>query len=143
MKRSIENKIREIAETKFCRFSYIFEDWNGASEVVDKVSLPAIICLLPVGGYLNFTHGRVKDSEDLLIAFVDKVTRDANGDDNEEVYTRMKQAAAQFINEMNNSGYFDPIDGRIKYQTILESASAYFTGVSIELNVKERGGVCL
>ncbi|MDD7272819.1 MAG: hypothetical protein PUG96_02480 [Prevotellaceae bacterium] len=140
---SIESKIRKIAEEKFANFSYVFEDWNGAAEQIDRVSLPAIVCILPVGGYLNFSRGMVKDSEDLLIAFVDKVTRDANGDDNEEVYTRMKQAAAQFINEMNNSGYFDPIDGRIKYQTILESASAYFTGVSIELNVKERGGVCL
>lgn len=140
---SIEDKIREIAENKFNGYSYIFEDWNGAAEVVDKVSLPAIICLLPPGGYLNFTRGRIKDSEDVAIAFVDKVVRDANGDDNEEVYTRMKQTAGQFIDAMNKSRYFEPIEGRIRYQTILESASAYFTGVFVELNVKESAGVCL
>lgn len=143
MKMSIENKLREIAGKEFNEYSYIFEDWNGAAEVVDKVSLPAIICLLPIGGYLNFSRGKVKDSEDIAIAFVDKVVRDANGNDNEEVYTRMKHTAGRFIEAMNRSKYFEPIDGRVRYQTILESASAYFTGVFVELNVKESAGACL
>ena len=77
------------------------------------------------------------------MAFVDKVVRDANGDDNEKVYTQMKQAAGTFINAMNESRYFEPIDGKIRYHTILESASAYFTGVFVELSVKEIAGACL
>ena len=143
MKMSIEDKIREIAEREFKGYSYVFEDWNGAAEVVDRVSLPAIICLLPSSGYFDIARGKVKDSEDMSIAFVDKVVRDANGDDNEEVYTRMKRTAGKFIDAMNKSRYFEPIEGKIRYQTILESASAYFTGVFVELNVKESTGVCL
>lgn len=143
MKMSIEDKIREIAEKEFKGYSYVFEDWNGAAEVVDRVSLPAIICVLPSSGYFDIARGKVKDSEDMSIAFVDKVVRDANGDDNEEVYTRMKRAAGKFIDAMNKSRYFEPIEGKIRYQTILESASAYLTGVFVELNVKESTGVCL
>ena len=140
---SIEDKIREIAEREFKGYSYVFEDWNGAAEVVDRVSLPAIICVLPSSGYFDIARGKVKDSEDMSIAFVDKVVRDANGDDNEEVYTRMKRTAGKFIDAMNKSRYFEPIEGKIRYQTILESASAYLTGVFVELNVKESTGVCL
>lgn len=140
---SIENKIREIAQSKFKEFSYIFEDWNGAAEMADRMTLPAIMCILPAGGYLDFNRGRVKDSVDIALAFVDKVVRDANGDDNEKVYTQMKQAAGAFINAMNESRYFEPIDGKIRYHTILESASAYFTGVFVELSVKEIAGACL
>lgn len=143
MKMSIEDKIREIAEKEFKGYSYVFEDWNGAAEVVDRVSLPAIICVLPSSGYFDIARGKVKDSEDMSIAFVDKVVRDANGDDNEEVYTRMKRTAGKFIDAMNKSRYFEPIEGKIRYQTILESASAYLTGVFVELNVKESTGVCL
>jgi hypothetical protein len=143
MKMSIEDKIREIAEREFKGYSYVFEDWNGAAEVVDRVSLPAIICVLPSSGYFDIARGKVKDSEDMSIAFVDKVVRDANGDDNEEVYTRMKRTAGKFIDAMNKSRYFEPIEGKIRYQTILESASAYLTGVFVELNVKESTGVCL
>ncbi len=140
---SVEDNIRKIAEERFSEYSYVFEDWNGAAERVDRVPLPAIVCLLPVGGQFNFSRGRVKDSEDIAIAFIDKVARDANGDDNEEVYTRMKRTACQFIAAMNTSGYFEPIDGAVRYSTILESASANFTGVFVELNIKEMTGVCM
>ena len=140
---SIEGKIREIAKDKFSPFSYVFEDWNGAAEQIDRVSLPAIVCILPVGGYLKFGRGMVKDCEDCMLAFVDKVSRDANGEDNERVYSSMKMTAANFIAAMNESHYFEPIDGNVKYTTILESASANFTGVFIELTLKERQGACV
>lgn len=140
---SIESKIREIAKEKFPSFSYVFEDWNGAAEQIDRVSLPAIVCILPVGGYLNFSRGMVKDREDCMLAFVDKVSRDANGEDNEQVYSSMKEKAAGFITALNESHYFEPIDGNVKYTTILESASAYFTGVFVELTLKELQGACL
>jgi len=143
MKMSIEDKIREIAEREFKEYSYVFEDLNGAAEVVDRVSLPVIICVLPSSGYFDIARGKIKDSENISIAFVDKVVRDANGDDNEEVYTRMKRTAGKFIDAMNKSRYFEPIEGKIRYQTVLESASVYLTGVFVELNVKESKGVCL
>lgn len=140
---SIESKIREIAESKFGNFSYVFEDWNGAATVIDDVALPAIVCILPTGGYLDLSHGLVKDKENLMLAFVDKVERDANGDDNERVYTEMKRVAARFLKAINDSRYFDPIDGDVRYTTIYESASAYFTGVFVELTLKELQGRCL
>ena len=140
---SIENKIREIAKEKFAEYSYVFEDWNGASEVMDRVPLPAIVSILPTGGTISFTHSGVKDSENVLLAFVDKVVRDANGEDNEEVYTRMKKTAITFVNEMNKSHYFEPIGENIKYTTILEKASSYYTGIILELEVQERSGTCL
>ena len=140
---SIESKIREIAQDKFSSFSYVFEDWNGAAEQIDRVSLPAIVCVLPVGGYLKFSRGMVKDCEDCMLAFVDKVSRDANGEDNERVYSSMKETAASFIKALNESHYFEPIDGNVRYSTILESASAYFTGVSVELSLKELQGACI
>lgn len=140
---SIESKIRDIAKEKFPNFSYVFEDWNGAAEQIDRVSLPAIVCVLPVGGHLLFNRGTVKDREDCMLAFVDKVTRDANGEDNEKVYSAMKESAASFITAIHKSRYFEPIDGSVKYTTILESASAYFTGVCVELTLKELQGTCL
>ena len=142
MRTSIENKLREIAEKQFGGYSYIFEDWNGAAEVATKVEVPAIICLLPTGGFLDFSRGRVKDSEDIAIAFVDKASRDADGNDNEKVYSRMKDTASRFVEAMNKSHYFEPIE-HVSYKTILESASSYFTGVFVEMKIKENYGNCL
>ena len=140
---SIENNLRKIAAGKFGEYSYVFEDWKGAAERVDRVALPAIITLLPASGKFEFNYGKVKDSEDVAIAFIDKVARDANGNDNEAVYSRMKQLACMFIKALNESGYFEPIGGAVKYSTILESASANFTGVFVELRIKELTGVCM
>ena len=54
----------------------------------------------------------------------------------------MKETASQFISAMNKSNFFDPIEG-VKYNTILERATSYFTGVVIEFSVKQRVGICL
>lgn len=140
---SIEEKIKEIAGEKFPGFSYVFENWMGADETVARVELPVIICILPVSGSLTLDKGRIRDEESTAIAFVDAVERDANGEDNEKVYTRMKESAGDFIKAMNDSGYFEPIDGKVPYKTIYESMSTNVTGVFVELEVKELIGRCL
>lgn len=142
MKMSIEDKIKEIAQNEFQQCSYVFDDWYGATEAVDRVEFPVIMSILPNGGRLDFSKGFLKDSENLMIAFIDKVERDANGEDNKEVYTRMKETASKFIEAMNKSNFFEPIEG-VKYNTILERATSYFTGVVIEFSVKQRVGICL
>ncbi len=142
-KASIEDKVREIAESKFPDYSYVFENWTGADEAVDKIDLPAIISILPVGGRLEFRNGRVRDRENCAIAFIDKVVRDADGDDNEEVYTAMKEVAGDFIQALNKSGYFEPIDDEVRYTTIYESMSTNVTGVFVELTLREQVGRCV
>lgn len=142
MKMSIEDKIKEIAQNQFKGFNYVFGDWYEIAEILDRTPLPAIGAVLPSGGSLDFSNGMVKDSENLMIAFVDKVERDANGEENKEVYTRMKVIASQFINAMNKSNFFEPIEG-IKYDTVLERATSYFTGVIVGFSVKQRIGICL
>ena len=105
---TIEQKVRDIVDAHLSNFTFVFEDWETADIVIDKVQLPAIIFILPISGSLSFgRYGRIKDAENCAIAFVDKVTRRANGDDNEAVYTQMKQAAKTFLQQVNESGYFE------------------------------------
>ena len=142
MKMNIEDKIKEIVKEQFKAFNYAFGDWYEIAEILDRTPLPAIASVLPSGGSLDFSNGMVKDSENIMLVFVDKVERDANGEENKEVYTRMKETAAQFINAMNKSNYFEPI-GNVKYDTTVEHATSYFTGVILGFSVKQRTGVCL
>lgn len=140
---SIEEKIREIVEQKFPGFSFVFESWDDADNKIGKVSLPAIIMVLPVGGSLDVRLGRVRDEENSAIAFIDKVARDADGDENERVYTAMKLAAGRFIRELNKTGFFEVLDGNIPYYTIYESMAANVTGVLLDVRLKETIGYCL
>lgn len=140
---SIEEKIREVVGEKFPGFSFVFESWDDADNMVGKVSLPAIIMVLPVGGSLDVRLGRVRDEEKSAIAFIDKVARDADGDENERVYTAMKLAAGRFIRELNKTGFFEVLDGNIPYYTIYESMAANVTGVLLDVRLKETIGYCM
>lgn len=137
--KSIEEKIAEVAKATFPNYGYIFADWYDADTEVSRATLPAVISILPVSGSIEFRNGRTYDTENVAIAFVDKVKKDANGSDNAEAYNRMKQAAIRFINALNRSGYFEPVDGSQPYQVIYEQLSDIVTGVMMELQLKEKG----
>lgn len=140
---TIEDKVRSIASEQFSEFSYVFEDWYTADKVVEKTALPAIIFILPVSGILQYgQHGRIKDAENCAIAFVDKVDKEADGRDNETVYNAMKTAARAFINALNASGFFNPIEGDVAYNVIYEQLSSIVTGVVLQLQLKELVGRC-
>lgn len=140
---TIEDKVREIVGEYFSGFSFVFEDWNTADTKLDKVELPAIIMVLPVSGVLQFgQHGRIKDAENTIVAFVDKVPKEADGRDNEVVYGEMKVAAREFVRRLNESGYFNYIQGDIPYNTIIEQLSSIVTGVALQLQLKELVGRC-
>lgn len=140
---TIEDKVREIASEQFSEFSYVFEDWYTADKVVEKTALPAIIFILPVSGVLQYgQHGRIKDAENCAIAFVDKVDKEADGRDNETVYNAMKTTARAFVNALNASGFFSPIEGDVAYNVIYEQLSSIVTGVVLQLQLKELVGRC-
>jgi hypothetical protein len=140
---TIEDKVREIVGEYFSGFSFVFEDWNTADTKLDKVELPAIIMVLPVSGVLQFgQHGRIKDAENTIVAFVDKVPKEADGRDNEVVYNEMKVAAREFVRRLNESGYFNYIQGDVPYNTIIEQLSSIVTGVALQLQLKELVGRC-
>ena len=140
---TIEDKVREIASEQFSEFSYVFEDWYTADKVVEKTALPAIIFILPVSGILQYgQHGRIRDAENCAIAFVDKVDKEADGRDNETVYNAMKTAARAFINALNASGFFNPIEGDVAYNVMYEQLSSIVTGVVLQLQLKELVGRC-
>lgn len=140
---TIEDKVREIVGEHFSGFSFVFEDWNTADTKLDKVELPAIIMILPVSGVLQFgQHGRIKDAENTIVAFVDKVPKEADGRDNEVVYNEMKVTARAFVRRLNESGYFNYIQGDVPYNTIIEQLSSIVTGVALQLQLKELVGRC-
>ena len=140
---TIEDKVRSIANEQFSEFSYVFEDWYTADKVVEKTALPAIIFILPVSGILQYgQHGRIRDAENCAIAFVDKVDKEADGRDNETFYNEMKTTARAFINALNASGFFNPIEGDVAYNVIYEQLSSIVTGVVLQLQLKELVGRC-
>ena len=100
---SIEEVLRDVARKKYPSYGFVLEDWNGIDRAVDKVDLPAIVVFLVESGTLTFKNGRCKDAEDIVFAFIDKVSRDADGDDNTTTCTELKKVAKSYIADIQKT----------------------------------------
>lgn len=140
---NIERKLRTIADGHFTGWSWVFDDWRSVDRMLAKMQYPAIVCLMPTGGEMTFKNGRVRVSTNVSLCFMDKVRRDADGEDNAEVYNRMMGEAMRFVGAMNKSGMFEPIDGGVIFDTIIEGTANVLTGVLMSLTVKDVEALCL
>lgn len=140
---SVEKKLKMIADEHFTGWSWVFDDWRSVDRKLAKVEKPVIVCPIPVGGEMTFRNGRVWVSMDMSLCFLDIVPRDANGEDNAAVYERLMKEAARFVGSINKSGLFEPIDGGVRFDTIIEGTANIMTGVLMSLTIRETEGLCL
>lgn len=137
---TIDEAIKEIAteDEQFSQFTYIFDDWWDVDQAVSRAKLPAIAHILPIGGSMTMRNGRVYDREYVSVAFVDKVTRDASGEDQRVVFERMKDAAKAFVRTANTSGYFQSVIAW-NYDVIYNQLASIVTGVMLTLEIEDNG----
>jgi hypothetical protein len=140
---TIDEAIKKIAteDEQFSQFTYIFDDWWDVDQAVSRAKLPAIAHILPIGGSMTMRNGRVYDRENVSVAFVDKVARDASGEDQRVVFERMKDAAKAFVRTANASGYFQSVIAW-NYDVIYNQLASIVTGVMLTLEIEDNGS-CL
>lgn len=137
---TVQDKLKQIAES--LGVSFVFEDWTMANVEIDNQPLPAVVYVLPASGELNFKNGNIRDHQNGMLAFLDKVALDSNGQDNECVVDRMKSLAMTFIVKLNQTGYFEPLGGVMKYQVAYNKLNAVTSGIVFEVTLKEITGIC-
>lgn len=137
-----ESKIREVVCATFPKWSYVFASWYDADRIVSKTrKLPVVVCLLPVSGQLAEKSGRMHASEDVAIAFLDKVDKDATGCENADAYIRMRDASEDFIRALNATGEFEPVT-QWQFSVVYERMSTIVTGVMLSFRLTEAVGRC-
>ena len=137
---TIDQAIKDICEKHFPQFSYIFDDWWDVDQAVSRAKLPAIAHILPIGGTMRVHQrtGRIYDREFVSVAFVDKVVRDASGEDQRAVFERMKGTAKEFIRIANASGHFQSVTAW-SYDVIYNQLASIVTGVMLTLEIEDNG----
>ena len=137
---TIDEAIKKIAteDEQFSQFTYIFDDWWDVDQAVSRAKLPAIAHVLPIGGSMTMRNGRIYDREYVSVAFVDKVARDASGEDQRVVFERMKDAAKAFVRTANASGYFQSVIAW-NYDVIYNQLASIVTGVMLTLEIEDNG----
>ena len=137
---TIDEAIKRIAteDEQFSQFTYIFDDWWDVDQAVSRAKLPAIAHVLPIGGSMTMRNGRIYGREYVSVAFVDKVARDASGEDQRVVFERMKDAAKAFVRTANTSGYFQSVIAW-NYDVIYNQLASIVTGVMLTLEIEDNG----
>ena len=87
---------------------------------------------------INERTGRIYDREFVSVAFVDKVARDASGEDQRKVFERMKDTAKEFIRIANASGHFQWVVSW-NYDVIYNQLASIVTGVMLTLEIEGHG----
>lgn len=140
--RCSESKIREVVRATFPKWSYVFASWYDADRIVSKSrKLPVVVCLLPVSGQTIVRNGRTIVGEDVAVAFLDKVERDATGEENADAYIRMRDASENFIRALNATGEYEPVTDW-QFSVVYERMSTIVTGVMLSFRLTEAVGRC-
>lgn len=139
---TVERKIREIAES-IDGVNYLFNNWAQANVAIDHIEGPTIIYVLPPSGELDFHHTSVKDYPQCQIAFVASTEFDFDGAENDNIIERMKRLCVNFVNRLNKSGLFSPIEGRLSYRVLYDHFDQNVTGIVITPELIEEEGVII
>ena len=134
--------LTEIATTALSGYSVLFGSWDDVDRLLDRAEYPAVLNILSVSGGGTYRNGRVYDYQDMLIAFVDRVPRDASGEDNFSATERMRSALKKFVKAFNKDGRFLPVD-QYYYTTIYESGANIHSGCLLEIRLTDAVGECV
>lgn len=139
---SVERKINKVVQ-RMGGLTYIFDNWQTANIKLDRKVLPAVINVLPVSGEINLSPTKMRDYPNCLLAFVDKADFDFDGTENDRTLERCKNLAMEFILTCNQSGFFEQIEGSIRYSVLYDKFDVNVTGIVLELQLKELQGINL
>lgn len=139
---SVESKIKGIVEKMKCPH-YMFDNWQTANVKLDSSALPAVLNVTPMSGVFDIGKVQMKDYPNLLIAFMDKVILDFDGEEADKTVERCKAYAQEFILLVNESGLFEKVGGEIPYSVFYDKLDVNVAGIVLELTLKEVNGLVL
>ena len=136
---SVQKCIKEVA-SHFTGCHYCFANWALLNTILDDIEedKPTICYILPPSGSFTISRGATlfSDKPYTQIAFLVNTEHDFDGEENDEKVEMMKRLAKMFIMQLNQSGYFDFIDGEeIVYQVPYDTTDDNVTGVLITLPI--------
>lgn len=139
---SVEGKVRRIAQT-FEDCEYLFANYAEGNVRLDNIESPTIMYVLPPSGglFVNARRREVLDYPLVQLWFLCPADFDFNGEDNECRIEAMKRLGIRFIDAINTSGLFEPIEGHVEYQVAYDAFDVNLTGICLMPPLKEKRGV--
>lgn len=142
----MSNVIERIAGEMGCAF--IYDDWGRINLKADKYSnrkpTRLIIETLPTNGQIDTRFAPlVRTSRTCIVAFLRPCELDFEGAEVGSIVDEMLDLAKQFIKRLDATNHYEPIEGLLDYNVVLDFLDANMAGVRITLTLKELEGECV
>ena len=138
--------IERIANEMGCAF--IYDDWGRINLKADpygnRKQTRLIIETLPTNGQIDTTFAPVvRTSRTCIVAFLKPCALDFEGAEVGLIVDEMLDLAKQFIKRLDATRYYEPIEGMLDYNVVLDFLDANMAGVRVTLALKELEGECV
>ena len=144
---TVEGKVRAIVAGMGEDVNYVFYNWAQANvaldDILSDIKQPTIIYILPPAGKLVAAWNEVKDKPEAQIGFLCSTEFDFDTVENDNIIEAMKRLCARFIKHLNESKYFEQIEGEIRYQVLYDHLDQNVTGIVITPPLEELDGISL
>lgn len=128
------------------RCLYIYDEWGRVNLHADRLPIGSIVVVetLPTNGEIDTTFAPVvKTSRTAIFAFLKHCDLDFKGVEVGEIIEEMLAIAKQYVLLLDQSGEFEPLDGRIEWNSVVDFLDANMAGVRLTLELKELKGGCV
>ena len=134
---------KQVALDMGCR--YIYDEWGRVNLHADKLKMGDVLVVetLPTNGQIDTTFAPVvRTSRTCIVAFLKPCELDFEGAEVGRIVDDMLDLAKLFIKRLDATQYYEPIEGLLDYNVVLDFLDANMAGVRVTLTLKELAGSC-
>ena len=135
---------KQVALDMGCR--YIYDEWGRVNLHADKLKMGDVLVVetLPTNGQIDTTFAPVvRTSRTAIFAFLKHCDLDFDGVEVGGIIEEMLAIAKEYIVRLDEFNAYEPLDGLIDYNSVIDFLDANMAGVRVTLTLKELAGGCV
>lgn len=125
---------------------YLYDEWGRINLHADKLAIGDVVVVetLPTNGQIDTRFAPVvTTSRTAIFAFLKHCNLDFKGFEVGHIIDEMLALAKRYIVRLDATGAFEPIDGLLDYNAVIDFLDANMAGVRVTLTLKELEGGCV
>ena len=135
---------KQVALDLGCK--YLYDEWGRINLHADKLKIGDVVVVetLPTNGQIDTRFAPVvRTSRTAIFAFLKHCDLDFKGAEVGEIIDEMLDLAKRYIVRLDATRAYEPIEGLMDYNAVIDFLDANMAGVRVTLTLKELEGVCL
>ena len=135
---------KQVALDMKCK--YLYDEWGRINLHADKLKMGDVVIVetLPTNGQIDTRFAPVvKTSRTAIFAFLKHCDLDFDGVEVGAIIEAMLDKAKEYVLRLDALQVFEPIDGLIEYNSVIDFLDANMAGGRVTLTLKEIAGGCV